>query len=63
MGSKVFGGHFKKGICGRNVQVSEKHMWKYVAEYTYRYHFRDLGTFGLFDRLVWAFEEPRLTKS
>ncbi len=59
-GIEGFWGHFKKGIRGTNVAVSKKHMWKYVSEYTYRYNHRDLGTFGLFNRLVWAFQQPRL---
>lgn len=57
-----FWGHFKKGIKGTNVGVSKKHMWKYVAEYQFRYNFREEGTFGLFNRLVWAFQEPRLVE-
>ena len=61
-GIEGFWGHFKKGIKGTNVGVSKKHMWKYVAEYQYRYNFRDLGTFGLFNRLVWAFQGPRLVE-
>lgn len=54
-----FWGHFKKGIKGTNVGVSKKHMWKYVAEYQYRYNFRAEGTSGLFNRLVLAFQGPR----
>ena len=54
-----FWGHFKKGIKGTNVGVSKKHMWKYIAEYQYRYNFRDEGTSGLFNRLVLAFQQPR----
>ncbi|NQW49983.1 MAG: IS1595 family transposase [Rhodospirillales bacterium] len=61
-GIEGFWGHFKKGTKGTNVGVSKKHMWKYVAEYQYRYNFRDLGTFGLFNRLVWAFQGPRLVE-
>lgn len=58
-GIEGFWGHFKKGIKGTNVGVSRKHMWKYVAEYQYRYNFRDEGTAGLFKRLVLAFQLPR----
>lgn len=61
-GIEGFWGHFKKGIKGTNVGVSKQHMWKYVAEYQYRYNFRDGGTFGLFSRLVWAFQQPRLVE-
>jgi len=62
-GIEGFWGHFKKGIRGTNVAVSKKQMWKYIAEYTYRYNHRDIGTFGMFNRLVWAFQQPRLTET
>ena len=56
-GSKAWG-HLTKGIRGTNVQVSKKHMWKYVSEFTYRYNHRELGI-GLSIRLVWGFQQPR----
>lgn len=58
-----FWGHFKKGVRGTNVQISAKHMWKYVAEYTYRYNTRATGPQAMFNRLVDAFALPRLTET
>ncbi len=58
-GIEGFWGHFKKGIKGTNVGVSAKHMWKYIAEYTYRYNHHALGTLGMFSGLVEACQQPR----
>lgn len=55
-----FWGHFKKGVRGTNVHISPKHMWKYVAEFTYRYNTRSQGPEAMFNRLVAAFSLPRL---
>ena len=59
-GIEGFWGHFKKGIRGTNVQISGKHMWKYIAEFTYT---RASGPRVMFDRLVDAFSLPRLTET
>jgi transposase len=52
-------GHFKRAVRGTHVHISAKHMWKYVAEFTYRRNFRHSHA-AMFDRLVAAFAQPRL---
>jgi transposase len=52
-------GHFKRSVRGTHVHISTKHMWKYVAEFTYRRNFRGSHSV-MFDRLVAAFALPRL---
>ena len=52
-------GHFKRAVRGTHVHISKKHMWKYVAEFTYRRNFRHSHSI-MFDRLVAAFALPRL---
>ena len=52
-------GHFKRAVRGTHVHISAKHMWKYVAEFTYRRNYRHSHQF-MFDRLVAAFALPRL---
>jgi len=52
-------GHFKRAVRGTHVHISNKHMWKYVAEFTYRRNFRH-SHLAMFDRLVAAFALPRL---
>jgi transposase-like protein len=52
-------GHFKRAVRGTHVHISAKHMWKYVAEFTYRRNFRHSHA-AMFDRLVAAFALPRL---
>ena len=52
-------GHFKRAVRGTHVHISKKHMWKYVAEFTYRRNFRHSHSV-MFDRLVAAFALPRL---
>jgi len=52
-------GHFKRAVRGTHVHVSTKHMWKYVAEFTYRRNFRHSHA-EMFNRLVAAFALPRL---
>lgn len=52
-------GHFKRAVKGTHVHISAKHMWKYVAEFTYRRNFRHSHAV-MFDRLVAAFALPRL---
>jgi len=55
-------GHFKRAVRGTHVHISAKHMWKYVAEFTYRRNYRHSQQF-MFDRLVAAFALPRLQES
>ena len=50
-------GHFKRAVRGTHVHISAKHMWKYVAEFTYRRNFRQSHE-AMFDRLVAAFALP-----
>lgn len=52
-------GHFKRAVRGTHVHISGKHMWKYVAEFSYRRNFR-YSHQAMFDRLVAAFALPRL---
>jgi transposase len=52
-------GHFKRAVLGTHVHISAKHMWKYVAEFTYRRNFRHSHA-AMFDRLVAACGLPRL---
>lgn len=55
-------GHFKRSIAGTHVTVSQKHLWKYIAEFTYRRNYR-LSHTEMFTRLVAAFALPRLLES
>jgi transposase len=52
-------GHFKRAVLGTHIHISGKHMWKYVAEFTYRRNFRHSHS-AMFDRLVAACGLPRL---
>jgi ISXO2 transposase-like protein/transposase-like zinc ribbon protein len=52
-------GHFKRAVLGTHVHISAKHMWKYVAEFTYRRNYRH-SHMTMFDRLVAACGPPRL---
>jgi len=55
-------GHFKRAVLGTHVHISGKHMWKYVAEFTYRRNYRHSHQ-AMFDRLVAAFALPRIQES
>ena len=50
---------FDGAVLGTHVHISGKHMWKYVAEFTYRRNFRN-SHMAMFDRLVAACGLPRL---
>jgi transposase-like protein/predicted RNA-binding Zn-ribbon protein involved in translation (DUF1610 family) len=52
----------KRAIRGTHVSVSSKHLWKYVAEFSYRRNFRD-SHYAMFNRLVASFSLPRLTET
>ncbi len=52
----------KRSIKGTHVQISEKHAWKYIGEFTYRRNFRHSHAL-MFDRLVSAFALPRLAET
>ena len=49
----------KNSINGTHIHVSGKHLWKYTAEFSFRYNMRK-RPWAMFDRLVWAFSLPRL---
>ncbi len=49
----------KNSIRGTHVHVSGKHLWKYTAEFSFRYNMRK-NPAAMFDRLVSAFALPRL---
>lgn len=52
-------GHFKRAVLGTHVHISGKHLWKYAAEFNYRYNHRNSHD-AMFTRLVSAFALPRL---
>ncbi len=52
----------KRSIKGTHVQISSKHAWKYIGEFTYRRNFRDSHSM-MFNRLVSAFALPRLVET
>lgn len=49
----------KRAISGTHTHVSAKHLWKYVAEFSYRRNYRHSHQ-AMFSRLVDAFSLPRL---
>jgi transposase-like protein len=51
--------HFKRAIKGTHVHISDKHAWKYVAEFSYRRNLRHSHS-NMFNLLVQAFSLPRL---
>jgi transposase len=51
--------HFKRSVKGTHIHISGKHMWKYVAEFSYRRNMRH-SHWAMFDLLVRAFGLPRL---
>jgi transposase len=52
----------KRSIRGTHVQVSAKHLWKYVSEFSYRRNMRHSHR-DMFNRLIFAFSLPRLADS
>jgi hypothetical protein len=52
--------HFKRAIAGTHIAISQKHMWKYIAEFSYRRNMRHSHS-AMFDLLIRAFGLPRLT--
>lgn len=50
---------FKRAVRGTHVHISDKHSWKYAAEFSYRRNFRH-SHMAMVDRLVAAFALPRL---
>jgi hypothetical protein len=53
---------FKRAVRGTHVQISAKHMWKYVSEFSYRRNFRGCHL-TMFNRLVGSFSMPRLVET
>jgi hypothetical protein len=49
----------KNSIRGTHVHISEKHAWKYVSEFSYRYNMRKRPA-AMFDRMILAVSLPRL---
>jgi transposase-like protein len=49
----------KNSIKGTHIHVSEKHMWKYVSEFSYRYNMRKQPQ-EMFNRMILAVSLPRL---
>ncbi len=52
-------GQFKRSIRGTHVHISQKHLWKYVSEFSYRRNQRHSHR-RMFTNLVSAFSLPRL---
>src|SRR3990167_7907795 len=50
----------KCSIKGTHVHVSPQHLWKYVAEFSYRYNMRKEEPGAMFPDLVSALKLPRL---
>jgi transposase len=53
---------FQRAVRGTHVSISSKHMWKYVAEFSYRRNFRHSHE-TMFNRLVASFSQPRLVET
>jgi transposase-like protein len=49
----------KNSIKGTHVHVSEKHLWKYVSEFSYRYNMRKQPQ-EMFNRMILAVSLPRI---
>lgn len=49
----------KRSIRGTHTHISEKHMWKYISEFSYRRNMR-LSHAAMFNQLVASFSLPRL---
>jgi transposase-like protein/DNA-directed RNA polymerase subunit RPC12/RpoP len=52
-------GQLKRFIKGTHIQVSSKHLWKYVSEFSYRRNNRG-SHYGMFKKLVISLSRPRL---
>jgi transposase-like protein len=53
-GVEGFWSHIKRGITGTYIHVSEKHLWKYLGEFEYRWNMRQVPHLML-DRLMHSF--------
>lgn len=54
-----FWSHFKRHIGGTHIQVSRKHLNKYVQESAFRYNYRNLGIQAQIEK-IWEFGNCRL---
>jgi transposase len=57
-----FWSQLKRSIRGTHVHVSAKHLWKYVAEFSYRRNTR-ISHEAMFRRLVISFSLPRVAET
>ncbi len=53
-----FWSRLKNSIRGTHVHVSDRHMWKYVSEFSYRYNMRKQPE-EMFNRMILAISLPR----
>lgn len=49
----------KNSIKGTHVHISERHSWKYISEFSFRYNMRKRPA-AMFDRMILAVSLPRL---
>jgi transposase-like protein/predicted RNA-binding Zn-ribbon protein involved in translation (DUF1610 family) len=54
-------GHFKRSVRGTHVQISQKHLWKYLCEFSCRYNQRKSHS-DMFKKLIASFSLPRLVE-
>lgn len=55
-------GLFRRAVRGTHVHVSQKHLWKYISEFSYRRNMRD-SHMAMFKRLVASLSLPRLAET
>jgi len=55
-------GQLKRSIKGTHIHVSQKHLWKYVSEFSYRRNNRG-SQYAMFRKLVYSTALPRLADS
>ena len=53
--------HFKRAVLGTHIHISQKHAWKYIAEFNYRRNHRR-SHWAMFTLLIHAFSQPRLAE-
>ncbi len=59
-GIEGYWSHLKRSIRGTNIGVSEKHLWKYVSEFSFRYNLRKAPPSAMFHCLLTSLSLPRL---
>jgi transposase-like protein/predicted RNA-binding Zn-ribbon protein involved in translation (DUF1610 family) len=55
-------GQLKRSIKGTHIHVSQKHLWKYVSEFSYRRNNRD-SQYKMFRKLIYSTALPRLAET